>query len=69
MLTWLLMSTGTPQARDSATEMPKFSWCEGKAKASAQRKAPHFSAPETMPVHTVMSFNPSCVASCCMRCP
>jgi hypothetical protein len=40
ILTLFVVSTGLLQAMASAITMPKFSWCEGKMKASAARKAP-----------------------------
>jgi len=40
ILTLFVVSTGLLQAMASAITTPKFSWCEGKMKASAARKAP-----------------------------
>ena len=40
---------GLPQASASATAMPKFSWCEGRMKASAAWKAPHLALPQQHP--------------------
>jgi hypothetical protein len=40
ILTLFVVSAGLLQAMASAITMPKFSWCEGKMKASAARKAP-----------------------------
>jgi hypothetical protein len=36
------MSTGRPRVNASATAMPKFSECNGKANASAKLRKPHF---------------------------
>src|SRR5271156_4733523 len=41
-LTLLEIRTGTPQPSASATDMPKFSACDGKTRASAPRRAAHF---------------------------
>ncbi len=59
MLTSREMRTGTPQASDSATAMPKFSWCEGSAKTSAAASALHFMESRSMPVQTMRSAMPN----------
>src|SRR5579862_119986 len=61
MFTLLEMSAGRPQEIASETDIPKFSWCEGSAKTSAARRAPHFLSPERSPVH--VKDTPSSAAS------
>src|ERR1700712_3525361 len=45
MLTLPEMRTGREAARASTTAMPKFSWCEGRMKASQRSNAPVLGMP------------------------
>jgi len=48
------IQTGRPMERDSATDTPKFSWCEGKQKRSAVANAASFMGPDKWPVQVML---------------